>query len=98
MPTLQKLFYLSCGAAARKICADIIAGFAKAMKRISPELTDRLLKREWKGNVRELENTTRLWLRKDEKFTQYVGWAEPDTRGLLRSDKTGSAHPTTLFF
>jgi hypothetical protein len=41
---------------------------------------------------------TRLWLRKDEKFTQYVGWAEPDTRGLLRSDKTGSAHPTTLFF
>ena len=29
----------------------------KEMKRISPELTDEFLKREWKGNVRELENT-----------------------------------------
>jgi DNA-binding NtrC family response regulator len=29
----------------------------KAMKRISPELMDNFLKREWKGNVRELENT-----------------------------------------
>lgn len=52
----------------------------KPLKRISPELADRLLKREWKGNVRELENMLIrgiLFSRTDEITPPDAGLASP---------------------